>query len=171
MMNEVEIRDTAQKLEQQWFSRDPAAARAFVRSRIRIAREQVLIADPFLGGVEAQRYALAISLAGVPVRLLTTADGFNDVFTPSWLVASIAKWKAAEPSLGNIDVRVMTRDQLHDRFLRVDNRLYTLGNSLNSLGERASLLMRIPDPMPVFAELERLWDDATPLVDFAARRK
>jgi hypothetical protein len=51
--------------------------------------------------------------------------------------------------------------------LRVDDRVYSLGNSLNSIGDKASLLIRVPDPAPVILELEKLWNEATPLEDFA----
>lgn len=158
LMNEVSVRDAAQQLEQHWFAGDPDAARDFVRSLIQPARDQVLIADPYLGGVEVQRYALAVALAGVPVRLLTTRDGFGKgSFSETVLEKNIARWRATEPWLGQIDLRVMERDELHDRFLRVDGRLYTLGNSLNKLGDKGSLVMRIPDPAPIFDELERIW--------------
>lgn len=171
MMNEAEIRASAQKLEQRWFARDPGAARTYVRSQIRMAREQVLIADPFLGVVEVKRFAFAISLAHVPIRLLTTGEGFKDGSTPEALMALIETARAKDSSLGEITVKVMFRSELHDRFLRVDNRLYILGNSLNSLGDRAGLVMRVPDPAPVFAELEQIWHDADLLADFAAKRK
>jgi hypothetical protein len=69
--------------------------------------------------------------------------------------------------LGKLEVRVLDRDELHDRFLRIDDRVYSLGNSLNSIGDKASLLIRVPDPTPVILELEELWKDATPLEDFA----
>lgn len=158
LMNEVSVRDAAKQLEQRWFAGNPDVARDFVRSLIRPARDQVLIADPFLGLVEIQRCALAVALAGVPVRLLTTRDGFGkNSFSAPVLERNIARWRANESSLGQIELRVMERDELHDRFLRVDGRLYTLGNSLNSLGDKGSLVMRIPDPAPVFDELEKLW--------------
>ena len=52
----------------------------------------------------------------------------------------------------------MTADKLHDRFLRVDNRLYALGNSLNSLSLKGGLFMRVPDPAPIFDKLDEIWD-------------
>lgn len=171
LMAEVEIRAMAKQLEQRWFAGDPEGAREFVRSQIAGAREQVMIADPFLGAIEIQRYALAVSLANVPVRLLTTGKGFDDVFTPAKVLENLERWNAEQPLLGPIELRVMEHVELHDRFLRVDNRIYTLGNSLNSLGDKASLLLRVPDPGPVFLELERIWEDADLLSDVAARRK
>ena len=104
------------------------------------------------------------------MHLLTTRDGFNADFTPTKLLELMPRWLAQYPFLGDIELRVLPREVLHDRFLRVDGHLYTLGNSLNSLGDRASLVLRIPDPDPVFRELDELWRRAESLADFAARR-
>lgn len=50
-----------------------------------------------------------------------------------------------------IEVFVMTGEQpiIHDRFLVIDNNVWFSGNSLNRLGERASLLIYLPEPTAV----------------------
>ncbi len=50
-----------------------------------------------------------------------------------------------------ISVSVMTGDQplIHDRFLVIDDDVWFSGNSLNHLGERASMLIRLQDPTDV----------------------
>ncbi len=50
-----------------------------------------------------------------------------------------------------IEVFVMTGEQplIHDRFLVIDNNVWFSGNSLNRLGERASLLICLPEPTAV----------------------
>jgi len=170
MLAERRIKATARTLEQQWVQNDPAAATHYVRSRIERAREQVLLADPWLGPVEVHRYALAISLGAVPIRILTSPFAFASAHDAPALQNKLVQVRASDPTLGAIEVRVMGREVLHDRFLRVDDRLYMLGNSLNGLGQRGGLMMRVPDPTPVFRELDVIWSRAEPLADYASRR-
>lgn len=59
---------------------------------------------------------------------------------------------------------------LHDRFLVVDDKVWFLGNSLNTLGERASLILQVPDPEPVIQRLDRMNSQARPFEDYAAER-
>lgn len=167
MFREREIRASATSLEQHWFANNESGARAFVLSLIAGARRQVMIADPYLGGIEVSRFGRAVRLAGVPVRILTSGmafrqpDGAAPVVRAAQLHARLATWASTDPGLGQIDVRFMPSDLLHDRFLRVDDRLYTLGNSLNRIGHRGSLLLRVPDPTPMFDVLEEIWEDPT----------
>ena len=42
---------------------------------------------------------------------------------------------------------------LHDRFLVIDGVALFLGNSLNALGHRASLISSVPDSEPILAKL------------------
>jgi hypothetical protein len=167
MLNEANVRASAKNLDQRWFADNAVGARGFVRTLIRQAREQVLIADPYFGGLEVQRFALATTIARVSVRMLTTREGFSNGITPVALDNNLTRWQGEDPTVGKLEVRVLDRNELHDRFLRIDDRIYSLGNSLNSIGEKASLLIRVPDPTPVILELEKLWRDATPLEDLA----
>jgi hypothetical protein len=174
MFFEREVRASATRLEQRWFANDEIGARDFVRSLIAEARHRVLIADPYLGGIEASRFGRAVRLARVPVRLLTTGEAFEQrpgsppVVSAPQLQNDLASWSTTDASLGRIEMKVMPRYELHDRFLRVDDRLYTLGNSLNRLGRKGSLFLRVPDPTPMFAVLEEIWEDAQELADYVA---
>ncbi len=165
------IRASAQELEQLWVSGAPEAARVYVRERINGAREQVMIIDPYLGWVDIQRYAFATRLANVSVRLLTSKLSFKESEaqtgnTPVALDRELSAALGRDQTLGEVHVRVMNVSELHDRFLRVDSRLYALGNSLSALGQRAGLMMRIPDPTQVFAQLEAIWGRAQPLSQY-----
>lgn len=167
MLREIEVRASAKSLDQRWFAYVPESARNFIRQQIQRAREQILFADPYFSGIEVQRFALATSVAGVAVRVLTTRDGFPAAgISAEALIANITRWKK-DPSLGRLEVRILDRSELHDRFLRVDDRVYSLGNSLNAIGDKASLFIRVPDPAPVILEFEKLWKKATRLEDFA----
>jgi hypothetical protein len=47
MLNEIAVRASAEELDQRWFAGDAVTARDFVRTLIKRAREQVLVADPY----------------------------------------------------------------------------------------------------------------------------
>lgn len=49
---------------------------------------------------------------------------------------------------GDVEVWVLPGDspELHDRFLEVDGSVWFFGGSFNGLGERASLVVRVPQP-------------------------
>ncbi len=171
-LTDLEIRSMAHDLEQHWFAGDRKAARTIVQGLVASARTGVLVADPYLAMAEIQYFGLAVRLAGVPVRLLTTRDGIEKGgMHPTVLAENLRRWALQVPNLGAIELRVMGESVLHDRFLRVDERLYTLGNSLNSIGDKASLMLRVPDPRPVFSELEKIWKGAEPIVDVAKNWK
>ncbi len=61
------------------------------------------------------------------------------------------------------DVRVIAASSLHDRFLIVDDKVWVIGNSLNSLGEKASMVVRLPDPYEVIERLLELAANAPDL--------
>jgi len=46
--------------------------------------------------------------------------------------------------------------RLHDRFLVVDDLVWFLGNSLNALGDRASLILRVPDGESIVQRLREM---------------
>lgn len=56
---------------------------------------------------------------------------------------------------GDVEVRVLPGDlpELHDRFLGVDGAVWFFGGSFNGLGDRASLVVRIPQPDQILAEV------------------
>ncbi|MFM2462014.1 hypothetical protein, partial [Klebsiella pneumoniae] len=47
---------------------------------------------------------------------------------------------------------------LHDRFLAVDGAAWFTGNSLNAIGQRESLVIKLPDPKPVIRRLEEIFE-------------
>ena len=61
--------------------------------------------------------------------------------------------------------------RLHDRFLVIDGAAWFLGGSLNAIGERPSLAVRLPDPEPVEARLEEIVvaEDTLSFENYAAR--
>jgi hypothetical protein len=59
---------------------------------------------------------------------------------------------------------------LHDRFLIIDDEVLFLGNSLNALGERASLILSVPDSEPILARLRAMANLALPFETYASQR-
>ena len=64
-------------------------------------------------------------------------------------------------SYTGVSVSVMTGDQplIHDRFLVIDDAVWFTGNSLNHLGERASMILRLPNPTEVLRLIDVVFND------------
>ena len=60
---------------------------------------------------------------------------------------------------------------LHDQFLVIDDEVLFLGNSLNALGERASLILSVPDSEPILARLRAMKSLALPFETYASQRR
>ena len=171
------LRRAADDYDQQWFCRMPGDAAHYVRQRIGRAREAVLIVDPYFAGRELLAFGHAIRRPDVELRILTSAQGLG----PDHKRRS--KADAARQLMDVLDqtftsyptrptIRVLTRNppQVHDRFLVVDGAVWLSGNSLNKLGERAGVIVRLPDPTPVVARLEAFWRSSPSLSDWAVSR-
>jgi len=76
-----------------------------------------------------------------------------------------------ERGIKNVSALVLVgRVPLHDRFLIVDNTVWFLGNSLNALGVRASLILQVPDGEPIIDRVSRMKAGAMPFEKYAQRR-
>ena len=69
---------------------------------------------------------------------------------------SMATFK--ERGMKNASAMVLTgkNPPLHDRFLVIDGSVWFLGNSLNALGQRASLILQVPDGESVLTRLRKM---------------
>lgn len=171
------LRRAAKDYDQQWFHRTPGDAAYYVRQRIGRAREGVLIVDPYFAGRELLAFGHAIRRPGVELRILTSAQGFE------LDCEGRSKSDAAQQLMDFLDqtfkdypvrpaIRVLTGDppSVHDRFLIVDGSVWFCGNSLHTLGERAGVIVRLPDPAPIVTELEAFWRTSQPLSDWLGNR-
>ena len=59
---------------------------------------------------------------------------------------------------------------IHDRFLVIDGMVWLSGNSLSTLGERAGIIVRLPDPEQVVGRLEAFWNDSRDLSQWLSAR-
>lgn len=67
-----------------------------------------------------------------------------------------------------IEVRLIDRTQLHDRFFIADEAVYVLGSSLNSITRRPGVVTPVGDPVAVGAikdVYETMWDAAQVIAD------
>ena len=146
----------AERYGQKLFQDNKIAARLTIRALIGSARERVMIFDPYLGSIDLLNFALATRWIGASVFIITSAMHLknkdqNNIENGDVLEKQLKKW----PKDHHIDVYVLTGTppQLHDRFLVVDDAVWFSGNSLHSLGERMSLIIRLPSPEPILDAL------------------
>ncbi|MDP1664171.1 MAG: VPA1262 family N-terminal domain-containing protein [Methylobacter sp.] len=151
---------SAKQYGQRWFSNGSREeAMRFVQGEIRKARSRVLIVDPYLGGLQLGQFLYAVNGDMVKVALLTSGLAFKS--QPSKLddfknrldrLEKDVKVKAA--------AYVLASSVLHDRFLVIDDTVWFLGNSLNTLGDKTSMIVKLPDPDEVIGQLESLLKQA-----------
>jgi hypothetical protein len=162
----VELRQTggqARKSDQRWID-DPATARAFLRGLIGSARREVFVADCFFNGQELAGYLHFVRRLSVQIRILTSREAFGRVpdgrAALQEMLDSLATFQAR--GIADIRVRVMRNKDggpiLHDRFLAVDGAVWFSGNSLNAIGQRESIIIKLPDPRPVIERLNVIFE-------------
>ena len=157
--------DEAKRLGQQWFHRSRQDATEFVRGLIGGARERVWIVDPYFATVELFSFALSTSRSDVEVKILTSAEALRkpDAVEPT-IEAGDVLHNATDgrADMEHIQVLVMMGDPatVHDRFLVIDQTVWFTGNSLNSLGERAGMMISLPAPDVVIEKLHAIMVDA-----------
>lgn len=156
-----ERRADARRLGQRWFSEGSRAEAAdFVQGLLRGARSSVVIADPYLSALQLGQFLYAVHGSKVGVTLLTT----KLAFTPN---PPRTRWGMLQAFKGSLEelqkhqkltprVYVIPASSLHDRFLVVDEEVWLIGNSLNALGEKASMVVRLPYPDEVIERLQGL---------------
>lgn len=145
---------SAKQYGQRWFTNGSREeAMRFVQSEIRKAKSRVMIADPYLGGLQLGQFLYAVNGEMVKVILLTTSLAFKSK------TSKLDDFKNRLDQLTkdvkvSADVRVLAPSVLHDRFLVIDETVWFLGNSLNALGDKASMIVKLPHPDEVIGQLE-----------------
>lgn len=141
-------------------------AEAFIRELIQQARKRVIIIDPFFATLELFKYVLAIS-SPVDITIITGADAMKSesnysvsneeyIRTGQEIINQIENFKKKLTGY-TINVDVMTGNNVfHDRFLIIDDQVWFSGNSLNKIGSRASMLIRLPNPYELLDYLDEL---------------
>jgi hypothetical protein len=159
--------------DQRWIN-DVASARAFLRSTIGDARQEVFVADSFFSGEELSGYLHFVRRLNVHLKVLTSRDAFGNTQERPRALALIKQNLTTFLRRGftNVDVRVMRNKEgdpiLHDRFLVVDGAVWFSGNSFNAIGQRESMIVKLPNPAPVIKRLDELFEvESDDLADFS----
>ena len=180
----------AQRYDQRWFgSGAREEAMEFIRARVGRARSRIMVADPYFGVLQVPQYLLAITSDRIKVDILTSRLAFESEFFSGDESQSIPDPKAITlieklrrfnneiervKQEGNVDVQVMVlpgkSPMLHDRFLVVDDNVWFLGNSLNTLGDRSSMIIKLPNPDEVLEKLEDMLKRADDFDTYRQRR-
>lgn len=171
-------KQAAKDYDQQWFHRKPIKAAKYVRKKIiGKAHDMVLIVDPYFAGQELLAFGHAIRRPEVQLRILTSAQslkrggcGKSNRKSGSQLLKILNdtfKDYSTKP-----EIRILTGESssVHDRFLVVDGAVWLSGNSLHRIGERAGMILRLPDPEPVIELLEDFWYKAPTLSDWLSNQ-
>lgn len=170
--------DEAERLGQKWFHGDRAEATAFIRGLIGKARQRVWIVDPYFATIELFGFALATTYSDIEVVILTS--GYLVLKNPDETDPNVEagemllKQLSGRSETAHVKVRVMTgMATVHDRFLVIDDDVWFTGNSLNSIGERAGMMISLPEPASVITKLEAVINDGIrtkSLADWVAQR-
>ena len=175
--NQRSRRQAAKDYDQQWFHNVPSEAEKYIRQKIGNARNMVLIVDPYFAGRELLAFGHAVRRPDIDLRILTSAQSLKKVGCGAQntdsgsqlleILNNTFKDYSTKP-----EVRILTGDPppVHDRFLVVDGTVWFSGNSLHTIGERAGMIVRLPDPEPVIVRLEAFWDNAPSLADWLSNR-
>ena len=167
----------ASDYDQQWFYRAPSEAAQYVRQIIGRARDTVLIVDPYFAGRELFAFGHAIRRPEVALRILTSAQGLREagrgdpnIAPGSELLQILNASFKVYSTQPEIHVLAGNPPPVHDRFLTVDGNVWFSGNSLHTIGERAGMIVKLPDPVPVITRLEAFWRNAPTLSEWLADR-
>lgn len=161
----------AKKYGQHLFKAETSeAAEVFIRELIQQAKERVIIVDPFFATLELFKYVLGIP-SPVDITIITGNEIMKDnskysggeekILSIGQEILRQIKVFQKKVNGYTIQVKVMTGDNIiHDRFLILDNQVWFSGNSLNKIGSRASMLIRLPNPQEVLDYLDEVQNDS-----------
>lgn len=152
-------------------------AQKYIRELIGQARERVVIVDPYFSVIELYKYILSIPRSRVIRKIITShtvlkrKKNINDEGRKAEGIYLNNKINE-ECSEFNIKVKVKVMIEkhipIHDRFLIIDNSVYFSGNSLNHIGSKASMMVKIDyvdDILQLIRDIEEKCIDLSQWVD------
>lgn len=163
----------AKQYGQRWFpdgSREEAMR--FIHGELRRAKSRVMIADPYLAGLQLGQFLYAINPETTSVTLLTSGLAFKSKDQEPSKADDFSLRLAQLEKDAKVTAKayVLQSSILHDRFLVIDDAVWFLGNSLNTLGDRASLIVKLPNPDEVIEQLEGMLNQAISFDDYKKRQ-
>lgn len=190
-------RAAASQYKQTWFDHgERSEAIKFLRGLIASARSSVMVADPYFGARQILQFLHAVPRTQIDFTILSSRLAFEGEHSedrdatgngnPTPEASRRAKiererlsgferslYTLAKRGIRSVAALVLSGrvPPLHDRFLVIDDDVLFLGNSLNALGDRGSLILRVPDSAPILAKLRTMVSQAVPFEKYALRRR
>lgn len=158
---------------QRWFSDGSREeAMRFVQGELRRAKSRVMVADPYLAGLQLGQFLYAVNPETTSVILLTSGLAFKSKEQEPSKTDDFSQRLAQLEKDAKVTAKayVLQSSILHDRFLVIDDAVWFLGNSLNALGDRASLIVKLPNPDEVIDQLESMLKQAISFDDYKIRQ-
>jgi len=156
------------KSENQFIFYKDNNARDFVRKIINSAYKSIDIIDPYFGNEELLNYMPAASHSGVKINILTGPEHLRRTEPDSNECIGdimLRKQKELRERKLLVDITIVVTGHempFHDRFIIIDNKeVWLSGTSFNSLGTRASSLIKLYSPEEVIAKLGEIKSSAT----------
>lgn len=162
----------AKEQNQKFFSGNSReGAMSFIRELMSKARHKLIIADPYFSGLQTTQFLYAVSNTAVKLEILTSQLAFAGKAEERLAQAKELKdelVRAERETKRKVKAKVITGKNpiLHDRFLVIDNDVWFMGNSLSDIGQRASMILKVPYPNEVIDELVAIQNTAMPLDNF-----
>ncbi|EPJ77233.1 hypothetical protein CFII64_24134 [Pseudomonas sp. CFII64] len=142
----------------------------FIQNLIRSAQSRLIIADPYLAGLQLGQYLYAVNGADIKVTLFTSNLAFNpkDKQTKLDRLNEFDSWigKLSDHQKVQATVLILPPSVLHDRFLVVDDDVWFVGASLNALGDKASMIVKLPNPDEIIERLGSMQQQALSLASY-----
>lgn len=164
----------AKQYGQRWFPNNSREeAMRFIQGELRRAKSRVMIADPYLAGLQLGQFLYAVDPETTSVILLTSSLAFKSKEQEQSKTDDFSIYLAALEKNAKVsaEVYVLQPSILHDRFLIVDDSAWFLGNSLNTLGVKSSLIVKLPNPDEVIEQLEDMLNGAIKFKEFKTRER
>jgi hypothetical protein len=144
---------------QTFFYNAPNEAKFFIRNLISNSKEQIIIIDPYFSGMELVKFVCAISMENVKIKIVTSGAHLKEKISQNspkeeWEI--LQEHKKLIPN--NIEINVMIGTAvIHDRYLIIDGEVWFSGNSLHTIGQRASTIIKLPNPYDVIEKLNEIF--------------
>lgn len=165
-------RKSAENYGQEWLSNQDDAKK-FIRALVSRAKDRITIVDPYASNQQIIDYPTFVSTDQIKINVLTSFAPLN--LPEDANVASSREELVNEfqESINLFDLRGIPLDirfmpggktpVLHDRFLIIDNQVWFCGNSLNQIGARQGMMLKLPDPLLVIAKIMKIFDNSSRL--------
>lgn len=163
----------AKQYGQRWFPDDSREeAMRFIQGELRRAKNRVIIADPYLAGLQLGQFLYAVNSESISVTLLSSVLAFKSKVQEPSKTDDFSQRLAQLEKDAKVTAKpyVLQSSMLHDRFLVIDDTVWFLGNSLNTLGDKASLIVKLPNPDEVIDQLEDMLNQAISFDDYKKRQ-